>query len=101
MKYLFAALLWLFLSSFAPTPPALLPATVARPVLSARVVLPARQECTEQLARQTGAPYLHEVISDARGYPIGEVAAWSCEGNVGATIAEFNQRKAAMIGASR
>jgi len=89
-------LLWLALSSFAPAPPALLPATVARPVLQTRVI-PRKQECTEQLARQTGAPYLHEVISDARGYPIGEVAAWSCSGDSQATIAEFQQRKAAML----
>jgi len=90
-------LLWFALSSFAPAPPALLPATVARPVLSTVVTPRIRQECTEQLARQTSSPYLHEVVSDARGYPIGEVAAWSCSGNVGATIAEFNQRKAAML----
>lgn len=59
---------------------------------------PAKQACTEQLAHQTGAPYLREVVVNARGIPIGEVAAWSCTGDVQATIAEFNARKAAMIG---
>lgn len=63
--------------------------------------LPRAQACTEHLAHQTGAPYLREVVVNARGIPIGEVAAWSCSGDVQATIAEFNARKAAMLGATR
>jgi hypothetical protein len=82
MKYLRSILIILLalpLVSFAPVPA---PQT--------------QQECSEQLARELRGPYLREVVSDARGIPIGEVAAWSCTGDVQATIAEFNRRKAAM-----
>lgn len=83
MKYLLVILIILLalpLVSFAPVP-----------------APRAQAECSEQLARELRGPYLREVISDARGIPIGEVAAWSCTGDVQATIAEFERRKAAMI----
>lgn len=76
-------LLMLPLTSFAPVP------------------APRTQECSEQIAHQTGAPYLREVILNSHGIPYGEVAAWSCSGDVAATIAEFNRRKAEMIESAR
>ncbi len=54
------------------------------------------QACSEQLARQNGWPYLRQVVIDRRGVPFGEVAAWSCTGDSGAAIAEFQQRLAAL-----
>lgn len=62
---------------------------------------PRVQECSEQLALQTRAPYRREMVVNARGIPIGEVAAWSCSGDAQATQAEFERRKAAMIGGVR
>lgn len=54
------------------------------------------QECSEQLARQNGWPYLHQVVVDRRGVPFGDVAAWSCSGDSQAAIAEFQARLSAM-----
>lgn len=85
MKYLLVILiivLALPLVSFAPVP-----APRAQ----------TQAECSEQLARELRGPYLRAVISDARGIPIGEVAAWSCTGDVQATVTEFDRRKAAML----
>ena len=67
---------------------------VAVPLLSKAPV--PKQACSEQLARQNGWPYLHQVVLDRRGVPFGEVAAWSCIGDSQAAIAEFQQRLTAM-----
>lgn len=68
---------------------------VVVPLLSVAPV-PRQAECSEQLARMNGWPYLHQVVMDRRGVPYGEVAAWSCTGDSQAAIAEFQQRLAAL-----
>ena len=76
------------LTSFAPVQPVAEHAVMVP--MAARV-----QPCNEQ-----NAPIrLIEVVYDSRGYPFGEVAAWSCSSVADAT-AEFNRRKAEMQAAA-
>ncbi len=94
MKITFLLLCFVVLSSAAPLQTPLIErATVAVPPRET-VVRPETwhaQACDER----TAPIRLREVVTDARGYPYGEVAAWSCT-NVADATAEFERRKAAM-----
>lgn len=84
------------LSSAAPAPQPLPDAVIAiRPRESVVVVAPLRQGCTYA----TAATRFREIVFDSRGYPFGEVSAWSCGGSQVA-IDEFARRKAAMEAAA-
>src|SRR5437868_15341706 len=93
MRTFLIILLAIPLVSFAPAPPALERAIVARPVLSS-IVIP-RQACDEAAARQSGT-VLRQVVSDPAGVPFGEVRAWTCSGDSTSAIAELRELQAAM-----
>lgn len=82
MRTFLIILLAIPLVSFAPAPPALERAIVAR------------QECDEPTARQLGT-VLRQVVTDPAGAPFGEVRAWTC-GNADLAIAELQSRQSAM-----
>ena len=86
IKALIAILLALPLLSLAPAP---------RPMYHTQlaIVQTLRQpECTWEAAPAR----LRETIEDPIGVPYGEVAAWSCEGDTQAVIAELESRAAEM-----
>jgi hypothetical protein len=89
IRTLLALLLALPLLSIAPAP-------AAAPVVyqtQLTIVQTAQQPaCTWE----TAPARLRQQIADPHGYPFGMVAAWSCDGDAQAVIAELTQRAGQM-----
>ncbi len=93
MRYLLLILLALPLLSVAPVPPAVYHVSLAvRGPSTIQTVARAQQACTFE----TAPARLSQTIEDPIGYPFGQVAAFSCTGDVQAVIAELESRAAAM-----
>lgn len=89
VQLILLALAALLLSSTRPAPAQIqLPLAVVQLAPPAPLVV---QECTYQNAQTR----FREVVYDGRGYPYGEVSAWSCL-SPQLALDEFAQRKAAM-----
>lgn len=99
-RLLLLLLLFLSLSSFGTAPSIPEPDRVyllRLPVFSS----PTLQECTSELARQSGGIVLREVVSDPEGLPYGEVSAWRCSNDLGSSqeaLEELKSRIATMEG---
>lgn len=95
MKYILMILLFLSLLSIAPAPATAdrrPPITVWAPLTVIIHAPPRAQACTWE----TAPARLRQQIEDPIGYPFGVVAAFSCDGDTQAVIAELQTRAAAM-----
>lgn len=92
IKALIAILLCLPLLSIAPVPRVQL-ATGSRAALRPQASSPKPQA---SCSWDTAPARLRQRIVDSAGVPFGEVAAWSCDGDSTAVIAELQTRAAAM-----
>lgn len=97
IKILVTILLALPLVSFAPVPRTHME-TGSRP--AAHTILHLPSPSLQQCTWETAPARLRQAIEDPIGYPFGSVAAWSCDGDTGAVIAELQTRAAAMQSAA-